>query len=126
MYVHMYIHMNLLMNQVVVLREAHIVTYIHCFIHIYFRYVTKVPFFGFLQKDLDHSLHPDLMFLDWFTRRRISSGGSFALSCPDILFEIDESGKMPPTRQHWKGGRIVEMMMLNNLCSILRVCQSNQ
>ncbi len=59
------------------------------------------------QQNLQSGLNPDLMFLDWFLQRKLSLAGSSVLSCPDILYIVDESANNQIDKEDWKG--------LNNL-----------
>ena len=46
------------------------------------------------------------MFLDWFIQLRLLNEANAVLSCPDILYIIDES-KKSFTRKDWKGASII-------------------
>ena len=68
----------------------------------------------FLQ-DFDSKLSTELMFLDWFLQQQLQTSTS-ALSCPDILYIVDESSKPEMTREDWKGWNILHDIEKICLC----------
>ena len=65
-------------------------------------YETLLKTFTYSLQDLEPSLDPGLMFLDWFLRKKLSLENSVALSCPDILYITEESQTFI-TKDMWKG-----------------------